>query len=86
MKKKLLLVAIASLTALVGCGGTGTETETPATENTEKPTEVVTDKPTEAPVQKGTIRFAKSEYESISKNITWSFRKNFEDGNLLWCS
>ncbi|MDY2896432.1 MAG: hypothetical protein SOT51_06015 [Candidatus Enterosoma sp.] len=63
MKKKLLLVAIASLTALVGCGGTGTETETPATENTEKPTEVVTDKPTEAPVQKGTIRFAKSEYE-----------------------
>ena len=61
MKKKLLLVAIASLTALVGCGGT--ETETPATENTEKPTEVVTDKPTEAPVQKGTIRFAKSEYE-----------------------
>lgn len=63
MKKKLLLVAIASLTALVGCGGTGTETENPATENTEKPTEVVTDKPTEAPVQKGTIRFAKSEYE-----------------------
>ena len=61
MKKKLLLVAIASLTALVGCGGT--ETESPATENTEKPTEVVTDKPTEAPVQKGTIRFAKSEYE-----------------------
>ena len=61
MKKKLLLVAIASLTALVGCGGT--ETENPATENTEKPTEVVTDKPTEAPVQKGTIRFAKSEYE-----------------------
>ena len=64
MKKKLLLVAIASLTALVGCGGgTGTETETPATENTEKPTEVVTDKPSEAPVKKGTIRFAKSEYE-----------------------
>ena len=63
MKSKLVtFLGLVALT-LVGCGGTGTETESPATENTEKPTEVVTDKPTEAPVQKGTIRFAKSEYE-----------------------
>lgn len=28
--------------------------------------------------------FAQSESESISKNITWSFRKNFEDGKVVF--
>ena len=28
--------------------------------------------------------FAQSESESISKNITWSFRKNFEDGKCIF--
>lgn len=28
--------------------------------------------------------FAQSESESISKNITWSFRKNFEDGKPIF--
>ncbi len=28
--------------------------------------------------------FAQSESESISKNITWSFRKNFEDGKAIF--
>ena len=28
--------------------------------------------------------FAQSESESISKNITWSYRKNFEDGKVIF--
>lgn len=28
--------------------------------------------------------FAQSESESISKNITWSYRKNFEDGKPIF--
>ena len=29
--------------------------------------------------------FAQSESESISKNVTWSIRKNFEDGKVMMC-
>lgn len=30
------------------------------------------------------VGFAQSESESISKNITWTYRKNFEDGKAIF--